>query len=69
MNTIHLWEPTSDSTWNVDNKPFIGHTKSVEDLQIFTLSAMPLDRMSTSVKCFSVLKPGGLLFFMDYGNA
>ncbi|GJT92106.1 hypothetical protein Tco_1080951 [Tanacetum coccineum] len=36
---------------------------------IFTLSAMPLDRMSTSVKCFSVLKPGGLLFFTDYGNA
>ncbi|GKA20242.1 translocase of chloroplast 159, chloroplastic [Tanacetum coccineum] len=26
--------------------------------KIFTLSAMPLDRMSTSVKCFSVLKPG-----------
>ncbi|GKA85625.1 hypothetical protein Tco_0807279, partial [Tanacetum coccineum] len=24
--------------------------------------------MSTSVKCFSVLKPGGLLFFTDYGN-
>ncbi|PWA62980.1 glutamate-rich WD repeat-containing protein 1 [Artemisia annua] len=33
MNAIHLWEPASDSTWNVDNKPFVGHTKSVEDLQ------------------------------------
>ncbi|KAI3772803.1 hypothetical protein L6452_03997 [Arctium lappa] len=32
-NSIHLWEPTSDSTWNVDNKPFVGHTASVEDLQ------------------------------------
>lgn len=32
-NFIHLWEPTSDSTWNVDSKPFIGHTASVEDLQ------------------------------------
>ncbi|KAJ9540060.1 hypothetical protein OSB04_026566 [Centaurea solstitialis] len=35
---------------------------------IFTLSAVPLDRMSTAVAaCFSVLKPGGLLFFRDYG--
>ncbi|KAI3520305.1 hypothetical protein L1887_09639 [Cichorium endivia] len=35
---------------------------------IFTLSAVPLDRMSTAVtECFSVLKPGGLLFFRDYG--
>nr|GFB02415.1 hypothetical protein [Tanacetum cinerariifolium] len=23
----------SDSTWNVDNKPFVGHNKSIEDLQ------------------------------------
>ncbi|GJY04669.1 methyltransferase-like protein 6 isoform X1 [Tanacetum coccineum] len=35
---------------------------------IFTLSAVPLDRMSAAVaECFSVLKPGGLLFFRDYG--
>ncbi|XP_076908492.1 protein HEAT STRESS TOLERANT DWD 1-like [Bidens hawaiensis] len=32
-NSIHLWEPASDTTWNVDNKPFVGHTASVEDLQ------------------------------------
>ncbi|KAH1131904.1 hypothetical protein J1N35_003282 [Gossypium stocksii] len=32
-NCIHLWEPTSDSTWNVDPTPFIGHSASVEDLQ------------------------------------
>ncbi|XP_044463816.1 protein HEAT STRESS TOLERANT DWD 1 isoform X2 [Mangifera indica] len=30
---IHLWEPASDSTWNVDPKPFVGHSASVEDLQ------------------------------------
>ncbi|TVU27103.1 hypothetical protein EJB05_29682 [Eragrostis curvula] len=29
---IHLWEPTS-SNWNVDANPFVGHSKSVEDLQ------------------------------------
>ncbi|CAO2183499.1 unnamed protein product [Urochloa humidicola] len=29
---IHLWEPTSNN-WNVDPNPFIGHSKSVEDLQ------------------------------------
>ncbi|KAL6534481.1 hemolysin III domain membrane protein [Orobanche hederae] len=32
-NRIHLWEPVSDSTWNIDSNPFVGHTASVEDLQ------------------------------------
>ncbi|KAK4754001.1 hypothetical protein SAY87_002105 [Trapa incisa] len=30
---IHLWEPASGSTWNVDSTPFRGHSASVEDLQ------------------------------------
>lgn len=35
---------------------------------VFTLSAVPPERMPTAVKeCFSVLKPGGQLFFRDYG--
>ncbi|WVZ58867.1 hypothetical protein U9M48_009093 [Paspalum notatum var. saurae] len=29
---IHLWEPTSNN-WNIDLSPFVGHSKSVEDLQ------------------------------------
>ncbi|CAH2057008.1 unnamed protein product [Thlaspi arvense] len=29
-----LWEPTSGTTWNIDNNPFVGHTASVEDLQL-----------------------------------
>ncbi|GFQ07068.1 glutamate-rich WD repeat-containing protein 1 [Phtheirospermum japonicum] len=32
-NCIHLWELASDSSWNIDPNPFIGHTTSVEDLQ------------------------------------
>ncbi|EPS74400.1 hypothetical protein M569_00353, partial [Genlisea aurea] len=32
-NCIHLWDPSSDSTWNVDANPFVGHSASVEDLQ------------------------------------
>ncbi|XP_073526247.1 uncharacterized protein [Phyllobates terribilis] len=32
-NSIHLWEPTSGSKWDVDRTPFVGHTASVEDLQ------------------------------------
>jgi len=36
-NCIYLWEPTSAGTWNVDNAPFIGHTASVEDLQVCLL--------------------------------
>ncbi|XP_038890924.1 tRNA N(3)-methylcytidine methyltransferase METTL6 [Benincasa hispida] len=35
---------------------------------IFTLSAVPLQRMPASIReCFTVLKPGGLLLFRDYG--
>ncbi|KAK7376318.1 hypothetical protein VNO78_34784 [Psophocarpus tetragonolobus] len=35
---------------------------------IFTLSAIPLERMPKSIKeCFIVLKPGGMVFFRDYG--
>ncbi|TVU39458.1 hypothetical protein EJB05_12878 [Eragrostis curvula] len=35
---------------------------------IFTLSAIPFDKMPTAIKhCVSVLKPGGLLLFRDYG--
>ncbi|KAF2307014.1 hypothetical protein GH714_023297 [Hevea brasiliensis] len=35
---------------------------------IFTLSAVPLKRMPIAIlECFSVLKPGGMLLFRDYG--
>ncbi|KAF0908737.1 hypothetical protein E2562_028360 [Oryza meyeriana var. granulata] len=37
---------------------------------IFTLSAIPFDIMpATLERCVSVLKPGGLVLFRDYGNA
>ncbi|KAK9735253.1 hypothetical protein RND81_04G194000 [Saponaria officinalis] len=35
---------------------------------VFTLSAVPPERMAAAImECFSVLKPGGLLLFRDYG--
>ncbi|KAL9225505.1 hypothetical protein vseg_001420 [Gypsophila vaccaria] len=35
---------------------------------VFTLSAVPPERMARAIReCFSVLKPGGLLLFRDYG--
>ncbi|KAH9324950.1 hypothetical protein KI387_005128 [Taxus chinensis] len=35
---------------------------------IFTLSSVPLKRMPHVIKeCLSILKPGGMLFFRDYG--
>ncbi|CAM8901955.1 unnamed protein product [Rhodiola kirilowii] len=30
---IHLWEPSSGTTWNVDKNPLVGHAGSVEDIQ------------------------------------
>lgn len=32
-NCIHLWEPSSGTTWNVGSNSFVGHIASVEDLQ------------------------------------
>jgi len=29
---IHLWKPL-DGSWVVDQRPFVGHTASVEDIQ------------------------------------
>lgn len=35
---------------------------------IFTLSALPIQRMPIAIQeCFSVLKPGGMILFRDYG--
>jgi hypothetical protein len=39
---IHLWEPTSGATWNVDATPFTGHTASVEDIQVHDLLLNPI---------------------------
>lgn len=30
---VHVWQPHESGTWNVDQRPLIGHTESVEDLQ------------------------------------
>jgi ribosome assembly protein RRB1 len=30
---IHIWNPTDGGSWHVDQRPLIGHTDSVEDLQ------------------------------------
>ncbi|XP_018578149.1 glutamate-rich WD repeat-containing protein 1 [Anoplophora glabripennis] len=30
---IHIWQPTEGMSWKVDQRPLIGHTDSVEDLQ------------------------------------
>ncbi|XP_063920431.1 glutamate-rich WD repeat-containing protein 1 [Zophobas morio] len=30
---IHIWKPASGASWQVDQRPLIGHTDSVEDLQ------------------------------------
>lgn len=32
-NNIHLWKPQEGGSWHVDQRPFVGHTASVEDLQ------------------------------------
>ena len=30
---IHVWKPTDDGSWHVDQRPYSAHTKSVEDIQ------------------------------------
>lgn len=30
---IHIWKPTDDGSWTVNQTPLIGHTASVEDIQ------------------------------------
>ena len=39
-NFIHLWEPSSGTSWNVDAAPFVGHSASVEDLQVYSNSEL-----------------------------
>ncbi|KAL8159609.1 hypothetical protein V2J09_001146 [Rumex salicifolius] len=57
VNKLSLGEEGSICTGGVD---FI--------TLVFTLSAIPLQRMPMAIKeCFSVLKRGGMLFFRDYG--
>lgn len=49
-NCIHLWEPASGSTWNVDSTPFLGHSASVEDLQVTYVNGSLLFFFSCSQK-------------------
>jgi ribosome assembly protein RRB1 len=30
---IHIWNPVDGGSWHVDQRPLVGHTDSVEDLQ------------------------------------
>lgn len=30
---IHIWLPAEGGSWRVDQRPLVGHTQSVEDLQ------------------------------------
>jgi ribosome assembly protein RRB1 len=30
---IHVWNPVDGGSWHVDQRPLVGHTDSVEDLQ------------------------------------
>lgn len=30
---IHIWQPSESGKWHVDQRPLIGHTASVEDIQ------------------------------------
>lgn len=32
-HNIHLWQPQSAGSWNVDQRPYSAHTASVEDIQ------------------------------------
>ncbi|KAL8104261.1 uncharacterized protein LOC141678388 isoform X2 [Apium graveolens] len=58
--------PTDLNSFLKDGKCCIGGVDVVT--LIFTLSAVPFNKMPAAIsECFSVLKPGGLLLFRDYG--
>ncbi|XP_028770679.1 methyltransferase-like protein 6 [Neltuma alba] len=72
-------QPNCLSEFKEGNEPCFTNTCSPDECDgctggvdfvtlIFTLSAVPLERMLRSIKeCFAVLKPGGMVFFRDYG--
>ena len=33
IKNIHQWIPQDGGSWHVDQRPFVGHTASVEDIQ------------------------------------
>lgn len=33
VKNIHLWEPVEGAGWHVDQRPYVAHTASVEDIQ------------------------------------
>lgn len=64
-NETHLNNSHSHSQSLKERRCCIGGVDFVT--LIFTLSALSLQRMPKSIKkCFSVMKPGGLLLFRDY---
>lgn len=62
---IHIWTPNQSGTWDVDQRPLVGHTASVEDIQwspnerlVFTFRYYPV--LIFKVVC-RVTRPGPLM--------
>ncbi|KAL4568009.1 hypothetical protein LXL04_023609 [Taraxacum kok-saghyz] len=65
---LFKWKFTGDVVTRLITEPRRLVPDVSVDHGIFTLLAVPIDRMSMAVaECFSVLKPGGLDFFKDHG--
>nr|GMD55844.1 methyltransferase-like protein 6 [Ipomoea batatas]GME20717.1 methyltransferase-like protein 6 [Ipomoea batatas] len=69
------WSPDSNCNWKryfPDPLCLVGNSCCIGGVDfltlIFTLSALPIHRMPIAIhECLSVLRPGGLLLFRDYG--
>ena len=72
---IHIWKPIEGGQWSVDQRPLIGHTASVEDLQwspneSHVLASCSVDRR-LNFGIFSVcllVKPRDFFLYFQYPN-
>lgn len=60
---IHIWTPDDNfSAWKVDQRPLVGHTDSVEDLQWSPNEPHVLASCSVDKRCLNILLINPLIF-------